>query len=787
MICASIFQIYIKLRSCDRIMPENIFLEKLIQIKGLGIWHNHKPQSPDADFAQKTIIYGFNGTGKTSLSRLFSSLEANAPVDGFSDDASFEVKFSDGTTATEASFEHPFGNHLLVFNSDFISRNFQWDEGSALPIFHIDEENIEKVNELRQLEADLETASAEARAAKTRQDTAEKEFKVKGTEIGGRVRDARGTGYTQQFNRANVDREYSEKEFTEQDNLAENKIDEYRAIIRQSDPLPKINLSLELPEGFQDELKAACDLVQRDFSAQLSSDLTTHPNMLAWVAEGHRYHEENQIGSCLHCGNGISDERRTTLAALFSESWKEQTSAVTAAIEWCGRSRSLLRGWLEGFPSQSAIQSTLTKGFGEAEKVFRDEVIATGMAIKELQEALRERQRNPMESRTVPDNVTKLMGVEWSDGFIEAKNRLLTVVSEHNSINDQFRQRKEAAANALKAHVLFAEQDSYRLLKRNAAEAGEEAQKAQCTAKDLNEKAETLRNAIRKHGIAANELNKLLHEYLGHNSIRLEAKDEGYQLVRSDGSIAQNLSEGEKTALTFCFFLTQFGAEGRDKKKLVVVIDDPVSSLDSNAQTYAFGLIKKHTKRVAQVILLTHNLKLMHMAKRAFFRGSNFKDTVPQGLLFVDCRDDGKGGRKSALVKMPSHLAKYDSEYQYLFSVVFEASAKQSTEYLYLLPNAIRKLLEIFTAFAAPDKASFAEALFDDAGKIKGLDQAEMNQLERICQIESHGDIEAVNSLPALTLGETHRAAKGAMKYIRERDNKHYAAMLRIVKTADAL
>ncbi len=767
-------------------MPETIFVEKLVQITGVGIWRDHNPQSPDADFTRKTIVYGFNGSGKTSLSRIFSSLEANSLANGLDDRTKFQAKFSDGTTATDASLVHPLGNHLLVFNSDFISRNFQWDEGSALPIFHIDEENIEKVNELRQLVADLEAASAETRAAKTRQEAAEKGYKEKGTEIGGRVRDARGTGYTQQFNRGNVDREYSEKEFTEQDNLAEENIDGYRAIIRQSDPLPKINLAFKLPKEFLDELKTACDLAQQDYSAQLSSDLSTHPNMLAWVAEGHHYHEENQLASCLHCGNKISDQRRKTLAALFSESWQEQANAVTAAIAWCGRSRSLLRGWLEGFPSQSAVQPTLAKHFGEAEKRFRAEVISTGTAIKELQEALGERQRNPMTIQTAPDNVTKLLDGDGLAEFIDAKNRLLAVIGEHNSINDRFRQLKDAAANALKAHVLFAEQASYRQLKRKAAEAEEEAQKAESTAKGLRRKAETLRNEIRKHGIAAIELNKLLHEYLGHNSIRLEAKDEGYQLVRADGSIAQNLSEGEKTALTFCFFLTQFGAEGRDKKRLVVVIDDPVSSLDSNAQTYAFGLIKKHTKRVAQVVLLTHNLKLMHMAKRAFFRGVNFADTVPQGLLFVDCRGDKKGSRESALVKMPSHLAKYDSEYQYLFSVVFEASDKQSTDYLYMLPNAIRKLLEIFTAFAAPDKASFAEALFDDSGKIKGLDQAEMNQLERVCQIESHGDIEAVNSLPALTVEESHRAANGAMKYIRERDKKHYDAMLRIIKKPGA-
>ncbi|WP_145109879.1 AAA family ATPase [Cereibacter sediminicola] len=768
------------------VMPESIFVEKLVQITGVGIWRDQKPQSPDADFARKTIVYGFNGTGKTSLSRIFSSLEANSLANGLDDRAKFQVKFSDGTTATDASLAHPLGNHLLVFNSDFISRNFQWDKGSALPIFHIDEESIEKVNELRRLEADLESASAEVRATKVRQEAAERRYKDKGTEIGGRVRDVRGTGYTQQFNRGNVDREYSEKEFKEQDNLEDVKIDEYRAILRQPEPLPKVSLAFELSAEYREKFKTACDLVQRDFSAQLSSDLTAHANMLAWLAEGHRYHEENRLGSCLYCGNEISGQRRKSLTELFSDSWQQQMNALKTAIEWCGQSRSLLRGWLEGFPSRSSIQPTLAQSFDEAEKVFRAEVTATGTAVRELQAALEGRQRNPMESQTVPDSATKLLDFAWSARFTDAKNRFLAVITEHNSIHDQFRQRKDAAASALKAHVLFGEQDSYRQLKRIAAEAENDAQMAQSTAKDMNEKAEALRKAIRKHGIAANELNSLLHEYLGHNSIRLEAKEEGYQLVRVDGSIAQNLSEGEKTALTFCFFLTQFGAEGRDKKKLVVVIDDPVSSLDSNAQTYAFGLIKKHTKRVAQVILLTHNLKLMHMAKRAFFRGVNFSESVPQGLLFVDCRDDGNGSRKSALMKMPSHLAKYDSEYQYLFSIVLEASENRSTDYLYLLPNAIRKLLEIFTAFAAPDKASFAEALFDDSGKIKGLDQAEMNQLERVCQIESHGDIEAVTSLPPLTVEESHRAANGAVKYIRERDRTHYNAMLRIVKKPDA-
>ncbi len=278
-------------------MPDNNFIEKLIHISGVATWHDNRPDSPDADFSRKSIVYGFNGTGKTSLSRVFSSLEANCLVDGLGGGTRFQVKFSDGTIATEADFSNPLGNHLLVFNSDFVSRNFSWDEGAASPIFHIDEANIEKMNELRQFETELETALAEAEAANTRQINTEKEFQGKGTEIGARVREFRGTGYTQQFNRRNVDAEYSEREFTKEDVLDDKQIDELRAIIRQPEPRAKINFHFELPEDFRDGLEATCDLLQRDFAAQLTSDLAAHPKMLAWVADGHQYHKDHRLGS----------------------------------------------------------------------------------------------------------------------------------------------------------------------------------------------------------------------------------------------------------------------------------------------------------------------------------------------------------------------------------------------------------------------------------------------------------------------------------------------------------
>ena len=58
-----------------------------------------------------------------------------------------------------------------------------------------------------------------------------------------------------------------------------------------------------------------------------------------------------------------------------------------------------------------------------------------------------------------------------------------------------------------------------------------------------------------------------------------------YEVIRPDtGEVAENLSEGEKNFLAFLYFQqTVFGSksEEADMREKIVVIDDPVSSMDS--------------------------------------------------------------------------------------------------------------------------------------------------------------------------------------------------------------
>ncbi len=93
-----------------------------------------------------------------------------------------------------------------------------------------------------------------------------------------------------------------------------------------------------------------------------------------------------------------------------------------------------------------------------------------------------------------------------------------------------------------------------------------------------------------------------------------------YQLYRGDGTLAKDtLSEGEVTFITFLYFY-HLCKGGRTESSIntdrVIVIDDPISSLDSNILFVVSSLVKDIIKNVKsddnhqfkQLIILTHNI-----------------------------------------------------------------------------------------------------------------------------------------------------------------------------------
>ena len=116
-----------------------------------------------------------------------------------------------------------------------------------------------------------------------------------------------------------------------------------------------------------------------------------------------------------------------------------------------------------------------------------------------------------------------------------------------------------------------------------------------------------------------------------------------YVIVRPDGEAANDtLSEGEETFISFLYFMQLFeGGTERDEvsDKRLIVVDDPVSSLDSNVLYVVSSLLKEMFKRVrrgadrtiTQVTLLTHNVYFHKEV--TYLDGQTNKDTMHYWIM----------------------------------------------------------------------------------------------------------------------------------------------------------
>ncbi len=148
---------------------------------------------------------------------------------------------------------------------------------------------------------------------------------------------------------------------------------------------------------------------------------------------------------------------------------------------------------------------------------------------------------------------------------------------------------------------------------------------------------------------AVDEINRILGRY-GFNNFRIEASlamPNHYQIQREDGSLAQStLSEGEITFITFLYYL-QLVKGSTDKTNIseerIVVVDDPISSLDSNVLFVVSSLLKEVIKNVRngignvnQIIVFTHNVYFHKEVSYSDIRKQDQSDTEFWILRKVD-------------------------------------------------------------------------------------------------------------------------------------------------------
>ena len=595
-------------------------LKRIEHIKGIGLLHdaNGKPY----EFRKATLIYADNGRGKSTLASVLrscatgdaSSITNRATVDGVQApdvllqfDSGHKVSFQ-GQAWKETRPE------LLVFDADFVERNVysggavSTTQRKSLLEFALGEQAVEARKR-------VDDATAKAKIA------SEAVSKITGSLSGYHV----GTLlpiFEKMAQATDADEQIGllQKRIAAAGNNANLQKLANPAVA----PVPAIDLE-SLFGIFQTSLKD----VEASAESKVREHTALHGGASAenWISEGRKFEQNDQ---CPYCAQSLlGNDLIKAYGTHFNQAYiglKQKCSQLIGDVET--RTADQI---VEQFSSSVAIAQARADAWSEnlpAEKFSFDKV-AVLANLKELREKLlllaNAKALNPLDQvGTTADKASA--SANWQEilAAMNASNQAIQILTagiaafKEKLGSENVQQLKTQVLNleiAKKRHL-----PEVKALFEKLTAARIEVDLAEKTKSTERENLDTRMTATL--GQYQGAINKLLKNFGASFAIDGMAanfrgagprsefflKLRGKEVLLTGGvpSFATVLSEGDKRTLAFAFFIASVQADPKLQSR-VVVIDDPMCSLDLNRKQQTRNVLKNIHLSAAQLIVLAHD------------------------------------------------------------------------------------------------------------------------------------------------------------------------------------
>jgi wobble nucleotide-excising tRNase len=365
------------------------------------------------------------------------------------------------------------------------------------------------------------------------------------------------------------------------------------------------------------------------------------------------------------------------------------------------------------------------------------------------------------------------------------------LVKKHNNKTANFATETSKAKKSLELHFAAAEMQEFDYAgnEKQCKDLAVTAEADQIVIDDLAREVRNLEDLLSNETIGAKEFNDILHRFIGRSELCLsfnQAK-KGYEIIRNGvGEHDGNLSEGEKTAIAFVYFITKLKENGNNISDTIVVVDDPVSSFDSNHLFHAYAFLKTQCIDARQLFVLTHNFTFFKLVRDWFTttnRNRTKKSPSKSPVAFFYMLDVPPGTpRNSLLVDADDSLKNYGSEYHYIFIKLYtyRLKADLNRDEAFLTANLARKLLESFFTFKFPRGRNDINQLMDAGLEGCMVTTPELKEkIYRFINKYSHSDVIEITEESAENLaGESHSVVNDIFKWIEEVDKRHFDEMV---------
>lgn len=692
-------------------------INKISKIKNLGIFSDYQWNSALPNFKKYNLIYGWNGSGKTTLTRLFDILRTGENTEFNDVEYTLDCSVGNISNGMESNLK------IRVFNADYINANVQLQDCKAKPIFILGEENKTLLDQIENNVKSLESKKSQLQTLTQEKDVVEKQYNSKFTDIA-RTISANASGEaTRKYDRRDAIEAY--KVLTTKKELDEEEIVTNQTTLKQLEKPTIDDLSLTLTENTQKEgekpqkIMVNQSLVDEYYSemekylgveilSKAIDKLRKNKDISEWVETGLKLHLKHNISTCEFCMNEISEKRLKELNAHFNDEDKilkdninKLVSKVIYLIDTLNKFQVLDKANLyEELQSSYQLQKETLKS------IITDLCNNLEDAVSILED--KKHKVNIRVDTPPKPNLDKVCTI-LSD--------INDIIKRHNDKTSNFVKEKKTAEAVLETHYLSTIKDDVTKIEQSDKNKTEDIKKLETEITSLKRTIIDNKSKITSPDKACAQLNKNIHQFLGRADINFEVEDEGY-LIKRGNVIAKHLSEGEKTAIAFAYFIVHLKDQDFNINDGIVVIDDPVSSLDSNSIFQAFSFLKNSVKDAKQVFIFTHNFDFL----RLLLNWLNYRALQPSRELYMVNNKDIENKREAFIDKMDKDLQEHESEYHYLFKKLYNFNSDGTIESVYPIPNIARKVLDTFLMFRVPNNDSNytkLESLRDQFDEIK--------------------------------------------------------------------
>lgn len=656
-----------------------------------------------------SVIYGKNGSGKSSIARAIN--EKYATLTRTHPELEFENiifnKFTSSTTLSEENMdpEEIKQLKLYVYNEKFIMENIQFKDDGLDAIVMLGEQaeledekndiNLKIIGfdrEIRGVQSELDSLQSKTSPdsipvlKKNIGETLKKRWAI----VEGKIRQGKiNASVNDKLINSLLEHQLDSKKNY---NTLKNELDQLLSDIDKTQQLPRLSniTKLALPSNYLNvipllekniknpELNAREKLIFNLIQKSTNESLKQTREIM---------HKENHVENCPLCFQDIDECHKhnvlTVIHKLFET--KESQIHIDRLKKIYFPQVDINLAYLE-----SHIDSNLIKSLKESIEDYNQNTI-------ELNELIISKINNPYRSINFSGNLENNINI--INSLIEAVNQ------EIQKYNDNFSKinmvkKKASELNFKLAYLDVKELLTIYITRKKSEELSikkldymkNKLEQLQIKLRDINVRQSNVH-------IAADVINYYLsYIFYDSNRLTLEPSEKNYKIKsRGQNVELKSLSIGERNAISLCYFFAQI-LEGKSliqafQDKALLVIDDPISSFDSENKIGVYSFIRFLLNEFhcgnpqSKSIVLTHDLESLHSFQKIYtdidlqgFKHNGVFELFEQNLIEMPIRNF--------------------NEYSKLLHNAFEFANNTNLEqYENTIGNTLRRILEAFSTF----------------------------------------------------------------------------------------